>query len=136
MLRVAEERGFDCRQQIIFNRKMMMISIKRFRQPHFFLNTCFILKVVLMMSLLFFPFEQDVLSDFVKEIISHQKGNVFRFYSQNLNCEVQHFFDVILARFQIGFCVFFDSFDDVIDTLSDDCIPFFVPFCLVCISLF
>ena len=81
-----------------------------------------------MASLLLLPFDKDLLYDFVIEILSDQKGNIFRFDSQNFKCEVEHFFDVILAPLQIfDFFAFFDDLGDIIlkflDVLHDDCVP-------------
>ena len=47
--------------------------------------------------LLLFPLEIDLRHDLVKEIIGHQKRDIFRFDSKNLKCEVKHLFDIVLA---------------------------------------
>ena len=93
-------------------------------------------------SLLLFPFKIDLRHDLVKEIIGHQQGDVFRLDSQNLKCEIHHFFHIIFAIWQIVdfFFTFFDRFGDVIfyffDAMQDVCLPFSYPLCLVRISLF
>ena len=92
-------------------------------------------------SLLLFSWEINLRHDLVKEIIGHQQGDVFRFNSKNLKCEVHHLLHIIFAIRQIVFLfAFLDRFGDVIiyfiDSLQDTCLPFSYPLCLVCIGLF
>ena len=94
-----------------------------------------------MASLLLLPFEKDLLCDFVKEIVGDQKGNIFRFDSQNLKCEVERLFDVILAPWQIfDLFAFFYLFGDFIfkflDALLDDRVPVSYSLRLVFLLLF
>ena len=81
-LRVAVERSFHCRQQTLWN------ILVRASQPCF--KFCIILgiEVVLDTSLLFLPFKSDVLHKLVKQILSCQKDDVFRFDSHYFNHEV------------------------------------------------
>ena len=48
-------------------------------------------------SLLLFPLEINMRHDLVKEIISHQQGDVFWFNSKNLKCEVNHLVHIIFT---------------------------------------